>query len=191
MYYSPAPQVAITTTNNKTHLLAFKYRNFYSLFPGRTAAILCDSWLCLFCLLLPFAHDSSLWERGAEAQEGARDGQRSPCWWAWALPVLRVGLGEQNAKWSQGQCRAQSPSSKHQMLQTGDAQNLPAPGLWLWHFGFFSCSSKIYLVWMVMASWGGDCSHQRGTFGLLSMHSVFSHPCKCSAGSTDETKWAV
>lgn len=31
---------------------------------------------------------------------------------------------------------------------------------------FFPCCSKIHLVWLVMASWGGDCSHQRGTFGL-------------------------
>lgn len=126
----------------------------------------------------------------SEAGEGARNGQHSPCWWAEALPVLRVGLGEQNAKWSQGQCRAQSPSSKPQTLQTGGAQHLPAAGLWLWHFGFFPFHQNTPCV-AGNGILGRRLRPSERHFWSLSAQSVFSYPCKCSAGGTDENIGAV
>lgn len=172
MYYSLAPWVAITTTNNKTHLPALNTGTFTVCFLAGLQQYYANPGCACFAFFFLFAHDSSLREQGAEAQEGARQWAAQPMAVSVGAAGAESGAGRTKGRVTTGTMRGTEPQQ-----QTPNASDCRLRSVMLsacLHQAF-GCGILTFPLLQqntpCMASWGGDCSHQRGTFGL------YQHKC--------------
>lgn len=170
MYYSPAPQVAITTTNNKTHLPALNAGTFTVCFLAELRQHYVNPGCACFVFFFLFAR----WQppgarrRGAGRSSAMNERGRCRCrerdWVNKRLSDRRDNAGHR--------APAANPTRSGLQAAPGDVQRPSTPGFQLRHFDFSPATAKYTLHSWLTASWGGGCSHQRGTLGL-SQHKCF------------------